>query len=116
MATYTASAGSSESSASTPSSSRWEWRGGFQLTLQHQRGIGGCNAGQETDAGGRGSGGEAAAVCAADRAGGQQRGGVPAGGDQPQDGHSLAVWPASPEFRRGARALSAGADQGSQAA
>ena len=45
--------------------------GGFQLTLQHQRGIGGCDAGQETDAGGRGSGGEAAAVCAADCAGGQ---------------------------------------------
>ena len=41
--------------------------GGFQLTLQHQRGLGGCNAGQTT-ASGRGSGGEAAAVSAADRA------------------------------------------------
>ncbi len=30
--------------------------GGFQLTLQHQRGFGGCNAGQEADAGGWGSG------------------------------------------------------------
>jgi len=30
--------------------------GGFQLTLQHQRGFGGCNAGSEADAGGRGSG------------------------------------------------------------
>lgn len=49
-------------------------------------------------------------------AGGQQRGGVQAGRDQPQDRHSLAVWPASPEFRRGTRALSAGADQASQAA
>ena len=32
------------------------WTGGFQLTLQHQRGFGGCNAGPEADAGGRGSG------------------------------------------------------------
>ena len=39
-------------------SGRW-WghvRRGFQLTLQHQRGFGGCNAGPEADAGGRGSG------------------------------------------------------------
>jgi hypothetical protein len=34
----------------------WERRGGFQLTLQHQRGFGGCNAGPEANAGGRGSG------------------------------------------------------------
>jgi hypothetical protein len=33
----------------------WLRRGGFQLTLQHQRGFGGCNAGPEADAGGRGS-------------------------------------------------------------
>ncbi len=52
--------------------------------------------------GGGVSGGEAAAIHAADRAGRQQQRGVPAGRDQPQDGEPLAVRADGPEFRRGA--------------
>ena len=71
---------------------------------------------QETDAGGRGSGGEAAAVCAADRSGRQQQRGVSAGRDRPQDGEPVAVWAEGPEFRRGACHLSAGEDHRIEAA
>jgi DNA modification methylase len=49
----------------------WERRGGFQWSSQHQPGLEGCDAAEKADAGGWGAGGEAGAVCSADRAGGE---------------------------------------------
>src|SRR3954447_2836907 len=67
---------------------------------------GGWDAGSTTVAKERGPGGKAAAVLAADRARGQQLGGVSAGRDQPQDRQSVAVRADGRQFRRGAPALS----------
>ena len=77
--------------------------------------CGGCDEEQATVAEGRSAGREAAAVRAADRAGDQQHAGVPDRRGRPQDGEPMAVRPIDPEFRRGARALSAGEDRGTQA-
>ncbi len=76
--------------------------GGFQLTLQHQRGFGGCNAGQSDGerAGFRRR--SSSGIVQLIAQGVEQQRGVSAGRDQPQDGESVAVRPDGPKFRRGA--------------